>query len=62
MNTRDLELVDNLTQDIKYKCGDTLLQYIDFYTYILYIQRIAIFVFLKVQTLFLEKCNKNGQL
>lgn len=47
MNTRDLELVDNLTQDIKYKC-DTLLQYIDFYTYILYIQRIAIFVFLKV--------------
>lgn len=48
MNTRDLQLVDNLTQDIKYKCGDTLLQYIDFYTYILYIQRIAIFVFLKV--------------
>lgn len=62
MNTRDLELVDNLTQDIKYKCGDTLLQYIDFYTYILYIQRIVIFVFLKVQTLFLEKCNKNGHL
>lgn len=37
MNTRDLELVDNLTRDIKYECGDILLQYtVDFYTFYIY--------------------------
>lgn len=36
MNTRDLELVDNLTRDIKYEC-DILLQYtVDFYTFYIY--------------------------